>query len=132
MAGGGGGEGDENPVPVNCVALIDIIFCLCIFFICSFHFKEIQGKLDSWLPRDRGPHAGAPTNPLRDEIRVRVHLAGMEAKDEWRKLDPYVIEVERAARIVTEATRAALLDATKKLEDFLTRHGGGPTAHPSA
>ncbi|HVY61360.1 MAG TPA: biopolymer transporter ExbD [Planctomycetota bacterium] len=77
MAGGGGsGEGgDEDPVPVNCVALIDIIFCLCIFFMCSFHFKQTEGKIDSWLPRDRGVHPTPVARPpVLDDIRVLLDL----------------------------------------------------------
>ncbi len=53
---------------------------------------------------------------LRDEIRLKVHLAGMEIKDEWRKLEPQLLEVEQAAAKVTEATREALHDAVAKLK----------------
>lgn len=31
---------------------------------------------------------------IADEIRVRVHLAGMEGKDAWRRLEPKVTELE--------------------------------------
>src|SRR3954465_2638834 len=74
MAGGGGGDDDENPVPVNCIALIDIIFCLIIFFMCSFHFKQLQGKLESHLPRDKGVNAPAVRRAIVDEIRVALDL----------------------------------------------------------
>ncbi|MEZ0228901.1 MAG: ExbD/TolR family protein [Planctomycetota bacterium] len=68
-----GAASEDDAVSLNVTPLIDIIFCLCIFFICSFHFKEVQGKLDSWLPQNRGPHAGAPTSPLlTEEIRVFI------------------------------------------------------------
>ena len=70
MAGGGGGDDDENPVPVNCIALIDIIFCLIIFFMCSFHFKQLEGKIDSWLPKDKG--SSTPSSELPVEIRVAM------------------------------------------------------------
>src|SRR5437773_3324173 len=70
MAGGGGGGDEENPVPVNCVALIDIIFCLCIFFMCSFHFRQLEGKLESWLPNKVGVQPVPIANPQLDEIRV--------------------------------------------------------------
>src|SRR5438034_9001006 len=76
MAGGGGGEGDENPVPVNCVALVDVIFCLCIFFMCSFHFKQLEGRVDAWLPKDKGPDpALRPVPPILEEIRVSMRWA---------------------------------------------------------
>src|SRR5947209_20272266 len=70
MAGGGGGEDDA--VSINVTPLIDIIFCLCIFFMCSFHFKQLQGKLDSWLPKDKGNQGGGPTTATMDEIRIII------------------------------------------------------------
>jgi hypothetical protein len=56
---------------------------------------------------------------LRDEVRVKLHLAGMDAKDEWNKLEPHLADVERdverAAAELTEATRQAVADAVKRL-----------------
>ncbi len=64
--------------------------------------KEIQKSLD--LMRT-----------LRDEVRVKLHLASMDAKDEWRKLEPHLADVERAASELTEATRTTVTDAVKRL-----------------
>ena len=52
---------------------------------------------------------------LRDEVRVKVHLAGMDAKDEWQKLEPQLNDVERAATELTDAARVALADALARL-----------------
>jgi hypothetical protein len=52
---------------------------------------------------------------LRDEIRVTVHLAGMTAKDEWRKFEPELADIERAATDLSEATCRAVSDAVKRL-----------------
>jgi hypothetical protein len=38
---------------------------------------------------------------LRDELRVQMHLAGMEAKDKWLALE------ERAEKLVRHAGRAS-------------------------
>ena len=38
-----------------------------------------------------------PATELRriaDEIRVRIHLAGMDVKDAWKRLEPKVTELE--------------------------------------
>src|SRR5579885_1861041 len=67
-----GGASEDDAVSLNVTPLIDIIFCLCIFFICSFHFKQLQGKLDSWLPKDKGNQGGGPTTATMDEIRIFV------------------------------------------------------------
>jgi DNA-binding transcriptional regulator GbsR (MarR family) len=52
---------------------------------------------------------------LRDEVRVKLHLASMDVKDEWRKLEPQLTEVERAADELTEATCSAVSDVVKRL-----------------
>ena len=70
----GGGSDEDNPIPLNVTPLIDIIFCLIIFFMCSFKFKQLEGKIDSWLPKDKGVHGTPVTNPVLEEIRVIMTL----------------------------------------------------------
>ena len=55
---------------------------------------------------------------LRDEVRVKLHLANMDLKDQWNKLDPYIADVERKAGEATEASRTLLNEAVKRLENF--------------
>jgi hypothetical protein len=55
---------------------------------------------------------------LRGEAKLRLHLAGMELKTEWAKLEPEIEDIERTA---TEATRKMALDAVHKLEWFIAR-----------
>jgi hypothetical protein len=52
---------------------------------------------------------------LRDEIRVRVHLAGMDVKDAWQTLNA---EAERASRAASEASHAAVAEVLQKLREF--------------
>jgi hypothetical protein len=59
---------------------------------------------------------------LRDEIRVRLHLAGMNARAEWDKLEPRVLDVERAASQASVASKRAVveaIDALKRLRQSL-------------
>lgn len=62
-----GGELQDNPVGINVVPMVDVIFCLCVFFMCSFRFKEREGRLEAWLPKDlgNGPSAPGETRELR-------------------------------------------------------------------
>jgi hypothetical protein len=53
---------------------------------------------------------------LRDEVRVRLHLAGMEVKEEWNKLEPHLLDVEQAAREASEASRRAVAEAVESLK----------------
>ncbi|MFO0762491.1 MAG: hypothetical protein U0359_38990 [Byssovorax sp.] len=52
------------------------------------------------------------------EIRVRLHLAGMDAKDAWRKLEPKLDEAKVHARSATAASRKALKDILDAFRDF--------------
>lgn len=62
---------------------------------------------------------------LRDEIRVQLHLASLDAKQEWNeKLEPKVLEVEGAAKQATEASRAAIEDLVGRLEKFANQLRG--------
>jgi len=63
-----GGSKEDNPVALNVAPMVDIIFCLCIFFMCSFHFKQLEGKIESWLPK-KGQD-GPVLYPELEEIRV--------------------------------------------------------------
>jgi biopolymer transport protein ExbD len=62
---------EETPVSVNVTALIDVIFCLCVFFMCSFRFKQVEGKFDAWLPADKGPGSAVIETP-KIELRVAI------------------------------------------------------------
>ncbi len=64
------GEASDNPVAINITAMVDVIFCLCLFFMCSFHFKQLQGKIESWLPKDRGVFQGPASELVKDEICI--------------------------------------------------------------
>ena len=70
MAGASMDEGD-NPVAINVTALVDIIFCSCVFFMISFKFKQVEGKFETWLPKDKGAQ-GMPLNAVITEIRVAL------------------------------------------------------------
>ena len=64
-----GSDSEDNPLPVNVVPMVDVIFCLCVFFLASFHARESESRLDSWLPKDTGAGPGAAAAPL-SELRV--------------------------------------------------------------
>jgi hypothetical protein len=57
---------------------------------------------------------------LRDEARVQLHLASLEAKSQWDKLQPKLDAAESAAAHASEATRQAIADAVKAVKDFHT------------
>ncbi|HKS15726.1 MAG TPA: biopolymer transporter ExbD [Planctomycetota bacterium] len=72
------GEASDNPVGINVVPMVDVIFCLCLFFMCALHFKTLEGRIETWLPK-HGNQAEAATLPIIDQIRIslrRDHATG--------------------------------------------------------
>ena len=63
---------NENPVGINVVPMVDVIFCLCVFFMCSMKFKELEGKFESWLPKDKGQSTPMTNDMPIEEIRVAL------------------------------------------------------------
>jgi biopolymer transport protein ExbD len=59
----------ENPVAINVVPMVDVIFCLCVFFMCSMKFTSFEGRFRSWLPMDQG---SMDMLAALEEIRVAV------------------------------------------------------------
>ena len=68
----GSQDPNENPVAINVVPMVDVIFCLCVFFMCSLKFKQLEGKFDSWLPKGKGIGAAGSVSALIEEIRVAM------------------------------------------------------------
>jgi len=63
---------------------------------------------------------------LRDEIRLKLHLVGQEARDQWEKhLEPHVGRIEQQIKESSEDTREALKEAMERaraaFREFRTR-----------
>ena len=66
------GESADNPVAINATAMVDVIFCLCLFFMCSMHFKQLEGKIETWLPREAGGPSAMAEKINLEEIRIVI------------------------------------------------------------
>ena len=104
MAGVSVGEGgDENPVPINVTPLIDIIFCLCVFFMISFKFKQLEGKFDSWLPKGKGTGGVGEDSSILEEVRVAMFWDAEEQRT-IRQLRNRIVESDdELAGLIKEA-----------------------------
>lgn len=60
----------------------------------------------------------AELRKLRDEIRVQVHLGGMDAKKAWDALEPKLADADRAAENASEETFRAAVETLRKLKLF--------------
>lgn len=56
---------------------------------------------------------------VADEIRVKLHLAGMDANEIWNtKLEPRLLDARQHAREAKAASKAAVESTLEALRDF--------------
>jgi hypothetical protein len=59
---------------------------------------------------------------LRDEVKVRLHLAELDAKQEWdEKIDPVITELQGKAGQLGESSREKVQELVAKVEGFYNR-----------
>lgn len=59
---------------------------------------------------------------LRDEVKLHLHLASLDAKQEWNdKLEPRIHQVQTTAIDATEASKSAVHDLVTHLEGFVSK-----------
>jgi hypothetical protein len=56
----------------------------------------------------------ADLEALRDEIRLDLHLASMDARDRWRELEPHLDQARVRAREVSKAAGEELADLARR------------------
>jgi len=57
---------------------------------------------------------------LRDEIRLNLHLAGMDLRDEWKEIEKRLPDGETAERM-KDATMGAVQSLTQEVRSFRQR-----------
>jgi hypothetical protein len=70
---------EAQETELNMTPMIDIVFQLIIFFLLSLKFKTIDRRIDSMLPKDRGPNQ-VPAFP-KDFQKVRVKVFRRDVQD---------------------------------------------------
>ena len=65
--------------------------------------------------------AVAQLRTIRDEIKVKLHLAGKDAEEAWRNLEPGLSDLEQKMGQVTEATKAKAQDLLKRFGELRER-----------
>jgi hypothetical protein len=52
---------------------------------------------------------------LRDEIKVKLHLAGQEAKDRWQKIEP---EIDKMGQEIHKTSKATIDELVTRVKEF--------------
>jgi hypothetical protein len=60
----------------------------------------------------------AELRKLRDEVRLQLHLANMDAKKAWDELEPKLAEADRLAENATEEAYQSALESLRRLKLF--------------
>lgn len=56
---------------------------------------------------------------LTDEVRVKIHLAELDARDAWeKKLEPRLFEARNHAKDATAASKSAIEATVKAFREF--------------
>jgi len=73
---------DKDEPKMNMTPMIDVVFQLLIFFMCTIKFKTLEGKLSAYLPKD----VGVNTDDAEPKEKVDIIL---KVKREGTKMDPH-------------------------------------------
>ncbi len=97
----------DNPVAVNVVPLVDVIFCLCVFFMCSFKFRQLEGRFETWLP-DTGHDAPPSVKDVVELTEMRVAVLWNDAtRTVTRKFGLRTVDDDAELRRAVAESRAA-------------------------
>ena len=56
----------------------------------------------------RNPSTWDEVRRLADELELKIHLAGMEARDRWRLLQPRLSDLEKSMTVAGKRAGAAI------------------------
>ena len=81
---------DRDECEMEMTPMIDVVFLLLIFFMCTLKFKTLEGKLSAYLPKDVGvrPIKQPPLDKV--DILVRVSEPGTKLQPGKSPLDRQV------------------------------------------
>ena len=93
----------------------------------GFSVMELEGGFKGWkehkLPVESGEAPRAQVDKLlaelrmvQDELRVQMHLAGLDAKDKWRDLETRFLQLEKQIGDATDSTLQKMRDAAVELK----------------
>jgi biopolymer transport protein ExbD len=97
--------------------MVDVIFCLCLFFMCALHFKSLEGRIETWLPKGHGNQVAEAPPPVLDQIRVGLrwdHALGRTVRRVGARAADSDLDFEEALnRYPKNLGLAVAIDATR-------------------
>ena len=81
-------EAGSEEVKMEMTPMIDVTFLLLIFFLCSIKFKVLEGKLQTYLPKDVGVNT-TPAQTMLEKIDIRIIRTEDRAKRNLEEISEY-------------------------------------------
>jgi biopolymer transport protein ExbD len=95
----------NSPEPAerqDLTSMIDVVFLLLVFFVCTMSFRVIEGKIDTELPKNSGPNSG-PTLDLLEPLAIHIALESKRSSGFTVHIGGQVRDIDRLAGVVAGA-----------------------------
>jgi len=110
----------QEEIEMQMTPMIDVVFLLLIFFLCTLKFKLLEGKLAAYLPKDVGVNS-SPAEPkekievviLVDVSGAKVYATGNDKNQPWQGENDRRFEFQGRKLVYQIGPRK-----TKKLEEI--------------
>ena len=88
-------------VKMDMTPMIDVVFLLIIFFMCTIKFKILEGKIPAYLPKDVGVNT-SPIDELLDKIDIRItRVKPVDVKDKKWVWDESQIQIRIGPKVMS-------------------------------
>lgn len=84
-----GAAAPQDDIKQDMTPMIDVVFQLMIFFMCTIKFKTLEGKLTAYLPKDVGVNP-TPSDAKLEKVDIVVKVLKEGTKLHPTRDDPYV------------------------------------------
>ncbi|MFG0315630.1 MAG: ExbD/TolR family protein [Planctomycetota bacterium JB042] len=81
-------EEATEEIKMEMTPMIDVTFLLLIFFLCSIKFKVLEGKLQTYLPKDVGVNT-TPQQKMLEKVDVRIYRTLTREKLDLEQIENY-------------------------------------------
>jgi len=110
-------------IQADMTPMIDVVFQLLIFFLCNLQYRTLEGRLDAFLPKDRGAGREEVTLVTPVEITLRVVTPGerrdpLDPARAWSGSGPYELVGRELAYAVGPRQSRSLADVERWLTEL--------------
>jgi len=133
-------QGRRSDTRIDMTPMIDVVFQLLVFFMCTIQFRTLEGRLSAYLPKGVGPESSAAESLERVTLAIHVRAPGTKLEPRgdrpWRGQGPFRFGPDRSVvyRVGPREVQGmeALTERLRQLHARLPERGLTIDAGPSA